>query len=44
MEEASKATGTSRWNIGAVCSGKCPKGRPNPRQTAGGYKWEMCND
>lgn len=42
--EASIETGISETNISAVCRGYKPKNRPQARQTAGGYKWETCND
>lgn len=42
--EASKATGITETNISAVCRNYKPSNRPEPRQTAGGFKWETCND
>lgn len=42
--EASKATGVSETNISAICRNYKPHNRPNPRQTAGGFRWETCND
>lgn len=42
--EASKATGVLETNISAVCRKYKPKNRPAPRETAGGFKWETCND
>ena len=42
--EASIATGVSEQNISQVCRKYKPKNRPFPRQTAGGFKWETCND
>jgi hypothetical protein len=42
--EASIATGIGETNISAVCRKYKSKNRPNPRQTTGGFKWEMCND
>lgn len=42
--EASIATGITETNISAVCRKYKPKNRPAPRQTAGGFKWETCND
>ena len=42
--EASKATGITETDISAVCRNYKPKNRPKPRKTAGGFKWETCND
>lgn len=42
--EASQTTGISETNISAVCRNYKPKNRPNPRKTAGGFRWETCND
>lgn len=42
--EASITTGIGETNISAVCRKYKAKNRPNPRQTTGGFKWEMCND
>jgi hypothetical protein len=42
--EASIATGISEQNISQICRKYKPKNRPNPRVTAGGFKWETCND
>ena len=44
ITEASIATGVSNSSIGQVCSKYKRKDRPSPRQTAGGFKWETCND
>lgn len=42
--EASIHTKISEQNISQVCRKYKPKNRPFPRQTAGGFKWETCND
>lgn len=42
--EASISTGITETNISAVCRKYKPKNRPEPRQTAGGFKWETFND
>lgn len=44
FREAAKATGVSETNISAVARKYKPKNRPKPRQTAGGFGWETCND
>lgn len=44
IREASIETGINEANISTVINKRKPKNRPKPRQTAGGYKWEMCND
>jgi len=42
--QAAEMTGIKETNISAVCRKYKPNNRPAPRQTAGGYKWETCND
>jgi len=42
--EASQATGILETNISAVCRNYKPINRPEPRKTAGGFRWETCND
>lgn len=44
FREASIATGITETNISAVARKYKAKNRPQPRQTAGGFKWETCND
>ena len=42
--EASIKTGIQEQSISQICRNYKPKNRPNPRKTAGGFKWETCND
>ena len=44
IREASIATGVRESNISNVCRKYKPKNKPYTRQTAGGFKWETCND
>lgn len=39
-KEAGLKTGINPCNIEEVISGRIPKNRPNPRQSAGGYRWK----
>jgi predicted nucleic acid-binding Zn-ribbon protein len=42
--EASIKVGISEQSISQICRQYKPTNRPHPRQTAGGFKWETCND